>query len=66
MWRCPWLLEIKYVTLTDIEAAKACNINSIAVTWGFNSEKVLLQHEPHFIAIKPTDILTICETINNL
>lgn len=50
----------------DIEAAKACNINSIAVTWGFNSEKVLLQYQPHFIARKPEDILSICKNVNNL
>ncbi len=50
----------------DIEAAKASNINSIAVTWGFNSEAVLLQHQPHFIARKPEDILAICKKVNNL
>ena len=27
----------------DIEAAKQCNLFSVAVTWGFNSEKILLQ-----------------------
>ncbi len=44
----------------DIEAAKQSGINSIAVTWGFNSEKLLLQHKPHFIARKPEDLLMIC------
>ena len=47
----------------DIEAAKASNINSIAVTWDFNSEIVLLEHEPHFIARKPEDILAIFKKI---
>lgn len=45
----------------DIEAAKQCNIYSVAVTWGFNSEKVLSQYNPHHIARKPEDILTICK-----
>jgi len=44
----------------DIEAAKACDINAIAVTWGFNSEKILAQHQPNFMARKPADILNIC------
>lgn len=43
----------------DIEAAKACNIHSIAVTWGFNSAKVLAEHQPTFIANKPEDLLTL-------
>src|SRR5262249_36288276 len=50
----------------DIEAAIASNINSIAVTWGFNSEAVLLKHQPHFIARTPEDILAICKEVNNL
>jgi phosphoglycolate phosphatase len=45
----------------DIEAAKECDVYSIAVTWGFNSEKILSQHQPHYIARKPEDILTICK-----
>jgi len=43
----------------DIEAAKQNSIHSIAVTWGFNSEKILLQHRPDYIAKKPEDLLTI-------
>jgi len=49
----------------DVEAAKKCDVYSIAVIWGFNSEKILSQQQPHFIAKKPGDILTICEKINN-
>jgi len=41
----------------DVEAAKECDICSVAVTWGFNSEKILSQHQPHYIARKPEDIL---------
>ncbi len=43
----------------DIEAAKQCSMSSIAVTWGFNSEKILSQYHPHYIARVPEDILTI-------
>lgn len=43
----------------DIDAAKKNDIGSIAVTWGVNSEKILLQHEPHYIARKPEDLLVI-------
>lgn len=45
----------------DIDAAKACQIHSVAVTWGFNSEKVLAEHQPSFIASKPEDLLKLCE-----
>lgn len=50
----------------DIDAAKRNGIYSIAVTWGFNSEKVLLQHRPHYIARKPEDLLEICGLKSNL
>lgn len=43
----------------DIEAAKACHIHSIAVTWGFNSEAILASHNPDYIARKPEDIAGI-------
>ena len=43
----------------DIEAAKASGVRSIAVTWGFNSERILAQFEPDYIARQPADILDI-------
>lgn len=43
----------------DIEAAKGCGAQAVAVTWGFNSEKILSQHQPHYMARKPEDILAI-------
>ncbi len=43
----------------DIEAARSCEVHSVAVTWGFNSEKVLLRCQPHYVARKPSDILKI-------
>src|SRR3990167_560652 len=45
----------------DVEAAKGCGVYSVAVTWGFNSEKILTQYQPHHIAKNPEDILTICK-----
>lgn len=44
----------------DIEAAKRNNIQSIAVTWGYNSEKVLLKYQPTYLVKQPEDLLTIC------
>jgi phosphoglycolate phosphatase len=43
----------------DVEAAKECDVYSVAVTWGFNSEKILSQHQPHYIARTPEDIFTV-------
>ena len=43
----------------DIDAANQSNIYSMAVTWGFNSEKILTQYNPHCIARTPEDILTL-------
>jgi len=47
----------------DIEAAHNSGMSSIAVTWGFNSEKILREHKPCYIAHKPEDILTICDEL---
>lgn len=43
----------------DIEAAKKCGVCSVAVTWGFNSEKTILHEQPDYIARHPGDILAI-------
>ncbi|MDF1685079.1 MAG: HAD-IA family hydrolase [Legionellaceae bacterium] len=43
----------------DIEAAKQCGIASVAVTWGFNSEKILSEHHPDYWARKPEDMLQL-------
>lgn len=45
----------------DIEAAKENDIYAVAVTWGYNSEKALLQSQPHYIARQPVDLLRICD-----
>lgn len=43
----------------DIDAARKCKINSIAVSWGFNSETALIQSSPNYIARIPQDIIAI-------
>ena len=40
----------------DIEAAKKVKIPIIAVTWGYNGEKIINSYSPDFVALKPTDI----------
>lgn len=42
----------------DVEAAHKSKIGSIAVAWGFNSEKTLSESNPTYIAKAPKDILT--------
>lgn len=44
----------------DIEAAKQNNVRSIAVTWGYNSEKALSEVNPSHLIHLPRDILRIC------
>lgn len=43
----------------DIDAAKKNNIKSVAVTWGYNSEKAILKYEPSVIVKNPKDILLL-------
>ena len=43
----------------DIEAATKNNIQSIAVAWGYNSEKALLTYKPNHLARHPNDIIKI-------
>jgi phosphoglycolate phosphatase len=43
--------------LRDIEAAHKAGIDSVAVTWGFNTEELLHSGTPRHIAQQPTDLL---------
>lgn len=43
----------------DIEAAQKIGIKSIAVCWGYNSEKILTDYHPDFLAKIPTDLIKI-------
>lgn len=51
--------EIIYVgdETRDIRSAKKSKVAVIAVTWGFQSESILKQDRPTFLAQKPSDIL---------
>ena len=46
----------------DIEAAKKIGLKSIAVTWGFNSKKLLASTKPNYLITKPLDLLSILES----
>lgn len=43
----------------DIEAAHKSHIFSIAVSWGYNSEKVLIKARPDILINKPKELLNI-------
>ena len=43
----------------DIEAARACGIDTVAVTWGANNANKLTQWHPRFIVHRPEELLTI-------
>lgn len=50
--------EVMYVgdETRDIRSAQKSNVAVIAVTWGFNSNKILNQYQPDFLAEHPSDI----------
>lgn len=45
----------------DIRAAHSAGTDSIAVSWGFNSENSLAEEKPTFIARQPQDILSLVQ-----
>lgn len=45
--------------IRDIRAGKKSRIKTMAVSWGFNSEKVLVKNNPNYIVNKPQEILEI-------
>ena len=48
-------------TLGDIEEARACGINSIAVTWGYHPKKTLFQGKPFALAETLEELETLIE-----
>lgn len=52
-------------TISDISEARLAGINSIAVTWGYQSRNKLLEKSPNYIAETPQDILDIFEVISS-
>jgi len=53
--------EVFYIVdeARDIEAAKEAGIKTIAVTWGYNSKKALLEQKPDYFVDRPEEILKI-------
>lgn len=41
----------------DIRSARKSGIGIIAVGWGFNSQEILAEHKPDFLAANPTELL---------
>lgn len=48
----------------DIEAAKKAKIKIIAVSWGYNSKKLLAKEKPDFLVDKPSEIVKIVPNLN--
>ena len=51
--------EVVYVgdEARDIEAARKSKVKIIAVSWGFNSKKILKEHSPDFLINKPKELV---------
>ncbi len=49
----------------DINAAKQARIKSIAVSWGYNSAEILLQHHPDALITHPSELIAAIEQIKN-
>ncbi len=52
-------------TISDIKAAKAMGIKSIATAWGYQKRSKLAKHNPDYIANMPQDVIKILEKIDN-
>jgi len=49
--------------IRDIQAAKQNKVDTIAVGWGYNHEKVLKKEKPDFFAKEPKDLLKILKKL---
>jgi phosphoglycolate phosphatase-like HAD superfamily hydrolase len=43
----------------DIDAAKEAGLKSVSVSWGFNSKKMLAEHQPDFLINQPEELLNL-------
>lgn len=43
----------------DIQAVKQTGVKIVAVTWGFNTEEILVKHHPDFIARDPAELMEL-------
>ncbi|MEA5532644.1 HAD-IA family hydrolase [Crocosphaera sp. XPORK-15E] len=55
--------EVMYIgdETRDINSAKKSNVQSVAVTWGFNSTEVLAKHQPDFLINHPQELISILQ-----
>ena len=49
--------------IRDTQAAHKAKVDSVAVTWGFNSEELLLAHSPTCLLREPKELLTLFSAI---
>jgi len=45
----------------DVDAAKKARIKCVAVTWGYNGEKILREHKPDFMVHQPLELLKLLQ-----
>ena len=50
----------------DIDAAKRSRVKAIAVSWGFNSQQILAEHNPDFLVHKPKELIDIIKNLQQL
>lgn len=60
--------EVIYVgdETRDIEAAKREKIQAIAVSWGFNSEEILSQHQPDFLIHNSHELIEVVKSLQKI
>ena len=46
----------------DVVAAKRARVKAVAVTWGYQAPKALVDHEPFAVADQPADLLRIFDS----
>lgn len=47
----------------DIAAAKKAGVKTIAVSWGYNSEKALLKQKPDFLIKDPKELVSLVQNL---
>lgn len=59
--------EVFYVgdETRDIEAARKSEIKAIAVSWGFNSKKVLAEQNPDYLIHHPEELIYVIENLKS-
>jgi phosphoglycolate phosphatase len=60
--------EAMYVgdEIRDIDAARYCQVPSIAVTWGFNHPDTLSGHQPDYMVHQPAELLELLQVTSSL